>query len=72
LILVPGSLPERYGDDPMTIEAFKRRLTVIFSSDRLNRLKRGALKFWKSIPTALKAAASIVIALMLPGNYIRA
>ena len=47
----------------MTIEKFKRKLTVIFSSDRLARLKKGALKFWKSIPTALKAAATIVIAL---------
>ncbi len=47
----------------MTAEKFKRKLTVIFSSDRLARLKKGALQFWKSTPTALKAAATIVIAL---------
>jgi len=47
----------------MTADKFKRKLTVIFSPDRLARLKKGALKFWKGTPTAFKAVATIVIAL---------
>jgi adenylate cyclase len=47
----------------MTAKEIKRKLTVIFSVATLDRLKKGGLKYWKSTPTALKAIATIVIAL---------
>jgi len=47
----------------MAAENFKRKLSIIFSSAGLNRLKKSGLKFWKSTPTALKAAATLIIAL---------
>ncbi len=47
----------------MIPEKFKRKLRVIFSSVALGRLKKAGLQLWRSTPTALKAAATIVIAL---------
>jgi len=47
----------------MTAGNFKRKLTVIFSSASVVSLKKAGLKLWKSTPVALKAVATIVIAL---------
>ena len=49
----------------MTTQDIKRKLTVILSTATLTlgRLKKAGLKYWKSTPTALKAIATIVIAL---------
>jgi adenylate cyclase len=47
----------------MTAEKFKRKLEAIFSADTLDRLKKAGLRYWKSTPTALKAIATIIIAL---------
>ena len=47
----------------MTAKEIKRKLTVIFSAATIGCLKKAGLKYWKSTPTALKAIATIVIAL---------
>jgi adenylate cyclase len=47
----------------MTAQEVKRKLAAIFSAATLQRLKNAGLKYWKSIPTAFKAIATIVIAL---------
>jgi adenylate cyclase len=47
----------------MTAKEIKRKLAAIFSAATLARLKEAGLKYWKSTPTAIKAIATIVIAL---------
>jgi adenylate cyclase len=47
----------------MTAKEIRRKLTVIFSATTIGLFKRVILKYWKSTPTAFKAAATIVIAL---------
>ena len=45
------------------MKEIKRKLAVIFSAATLASLKEAGLKYWKSTPTAIKAIATIVIAL---------
>jgi len=47
----------------MATQKFRHKLTAIFNADTLGRLKEVALKYWKATPTAIKAIATIVIAL---------
>ena len=47
----------------MATQEVKRKLTAIFSAATLDRVKKAALKYWKSIPTVFKAIGTIVIAL---------
>ena len=47
----------------MTAKEIRRKLTVIFSADTIGRFKKVILKYYKSTPPALKAIATIVIAL---------